>query len=143
MFYQTIKNKIMLKNIKRGKNSLFININIFNSTRYIFSNDITNLPKLLKTLKIKKKTKNRLKSKKIIKKKTKNRSFIPSKTQKKINSLKQYHDYVMFTKSSNRVADSTPSGTNSNEYRNKNIKIQKNIKIGHLYLKKSNLKYIC
>ena len=36
----------------------------------------------------------------------------------------------MFTKSSNRVADSTPSRTKSNEY-NKNIKTQKNIKIGY------------
>ena len=43
----------------------------------------------------------------------------------------------MYTKSSNRVADSTLSNTNSNEYNNKNIKIQKNIK-----LKKPNIKSI-
>ena len=34
----------------------------------------------------------------------------------------------MYTKSSNRVADSTLSNTNSNEYKNKNIKIQKKYK---------------
>ena len=48
----------------------------------------------------------------------------------------------MFTKSSNRVADSTPSRTNSNEYMNKKIKIKKNIKIGYTYLKKSKIKNI-
>ena len=36
----------------------------------------------------------------------------------------------MFTKSFNWVADSTPSRTKCNEY-NKNIKTQKNIKIGY------------
>ena len=71
MFYQIIKNKIMLKNIKRGKNYSFVNINIYNSKKFIFSNNISNLPKILKTLKIKKKLKNRLKPKKIIKKKQK------------------------------------------------------------------------
>ena len=63
MFYQTIKNKIMFKNIKRGKKSNFVYINIYNSTRYIFSNELFKLPKILKTLK-----KNRLKPNKIIKK---------------------------------------------------------------------------
>ena len=79
MFYQTISNKIMLKNIKRGIKSNIVIINIYNSTRYIFSNEIFKLPKILNTLKIKKKIKNKLKPIITIK----NRSFIPSKTKKK------------------------------------------------------------
>ena len=55
MFYQTISNKIMLKNIKRGIKSNIVIINIYNSTRYIFCNEIFKLPKILNTLKIKKK----------------------------------------------------------------------------------------
>ena len=68
IYYQTIKNKIMLKNIKRGINNNFVYINIYNTTRYIFNNNIFDLPKILKTLKIKIKIKNRLIPHKIIKK---------------------------------------------------------------------------
>ena len=73
MFYQTISNKIMLKNIKRGIKSNIVIINIYNSTRYIFCNEIFKLPKILNTLK---KTK---KQNITTKKQTKNRYFIPPK----------------------------------------------------------------
>ena len=50
----------MLKKIKSGKNSNLVYINIYNSTRYIFSNNIYDLPKILKTLNIKNKNKKKI-----------------------------------------------------------------------------------
>ena len=56
-------------------------------------------------------------------KKYKNRSYKPKQIK-----YKKYYKSVTFTESSNRLADSTPSGTNSNDYRNKNIKIKNKYK---------------
>ena len=63
MLYQIIEKNIMLKKIKRGNSNSFIRINLYNTTKYIFSTKLSDLPKLLKTLKIK------IKNKKSIKKK--------------------------------------------------------------------------
>ena len=62
MFYQIIEKNIMLKNIKRGISNTFMRINLYNITKYIFSTKSSDLPKLLKTLKIK--IKNRKSTKK-------------------------------------------------------------------------------
>ena len=60
IFHQKINDKIMLKKIKSGINSNLVFINIYNSTRYIFSNNTFDLPKILKTLNIKKKNKKKI-----------------------------------------------------------------------------------
>ena len=99
-YYQIIDNKIMIKTLKRGNNyNCVISFKLYNVKKFIFGNNLFEIPKIIKTIKFKKNTKNTKhkkkssKNKKSTKNKIKNikniKKFIKHKNNKKTVKTKQ------------------------------------------------------